>query len=108
MQAVRGTPTWTCGPPVADRVGVAGGASGGRGDGAGEQDDLGDRDSRSDRKDPGDRGLRRHRRAVRLGAEREVVEGPSADEHQAAWGEDQSSGSNDDRLRRDVPPHWGN
>jgi hypothetical protein len=43
---------------------------------------------------------RRHRRVVRAGTEREQVSGVSADER---GGHD----DNDDRLLRDVPPHWG-
>lgn len=39
------------------------------------------------------------RRAVRRGTEREAVPGVSEDER---GGHD----SNDERLRRDVPPHW--
>ncbi len=39
------------------------------------------------------------RRAVRRGTEREDVPGPSADER---GGHE----PNDERLRRDVPPHW--
>lgn len=53
------------------------------------------------------------RRAVRQGTERETVAGVSADELPDGWGEagsgDRSGaefGSNDERLRRDVPPHW--
>jgi len=51
---------------------------------------------------------------VRRGTEREAVLGVSADERSAGWGEgadgaanDSGHGSNDDQLRRDVPPHWG-
>jgi hypothetical protein len=55
------------------------------------------------------------RRAVRRGTERETVPGVSSDERPAGWGEgadggtapDAEHGSNDERLRRDVPPHWG-
>jgi hypothetical protein len=54
------------------------------------------------------------RRAVRRGNEREAVLGVSADERPAGWGEgaggaapDAGHGSNDEQLRRDVPPHWG-
>jgi hypothetical protein len=43
---------------------------------------------------------RRHRRVVRQGAEREPVLGLPADERG-------SHGENDERLLRDVPPHWG-
>ncbi len=44
-------------------------------------------------------GRRGPRRAVRRGAEREAVLGVTEDER---GGHD----SNDERLRRDVPPHW--
>lgn len=55
---------------------------------------------------------RRHRRVVRRGTEREVVPGVTADERGDTWGEAAPSGteqhgSNDARLRQDVPPHWG-
>jgi hypothetical protein len=43
---------------------------------------------------------RRHRRVVRQGTEREPVLGLPADERG-------SHGANDERLLRDVPPHWG-
>ncbi|GAA1988601.1 hypothetical protein GCM10009718_27710 [Isoptericola halotolerans] len=39
------------------------------------------------------------RRAVRRGAEKETVWGVTADD-------DGGHDSNDERLRRDVPPHW--
>ncbi len=42
---------------------------------------------------------RRPRRVVRRGTEREAVLGVTADER---GGHE----PNDDRLRRDVPPHW--
>lgn len=58
---------------------------------------------------------RKHRRVVRRGTERESVLGVSADERPTGWGEgldgapaaDSGHGSNDEQLRRDVPPHWG-
>ncbi|WP_146252018.1 hypothetical protein [Xylanimonas oleitrophica] len=43
---------------------------------------------------------RRHRRVVRQGTEREAVLGVPSDERGG-------HGENDDRLLRDVPPHWG-
>ncbi|MFE6971120.1 hypothetical protein [Isoptericola sp. NPDC057653] len=43
---------------------------------------------------------RRRRRVVRQGTERETVMGQTADDR---GGHD----DNDDRLLRDVPPHWG-
>ena len=51
---------------------------------------------------------RRHRRVVRPGPETEAVSGLSGDETPAGWSEPQSArdDSNDDQLRRDVPPHW--
>lgn len=39
------------------------------------------------------------RRAVRRGTEQETVWGATADD-------EGGHGSNDERLRRDVPPHW--
>lgn len=42
---------------------------------------------------------RRPRRAVRRGTERETVWGATSDDEAA-------HDSNDERLRRDVPPHW--
>lgn len=56
------------------------------------------------------------RRAVRRGTEREAVLGVSADERPTGWGDGSDGGpgsdgaghgSNDEQLRRDVPPHWG-
>ncbi|WP_123813123.1 hypothetical protein [Myceligenerans xiligouense] len=55
---------------------------------------------------------RRARRAVRRGNEREAVSGVSSDERGDGWGEAAEGaaggehGSNDERLLRDVPPHW--
>lgn len=51
---------------------------------------------------------RRHRRVVRRGAETETVSGHSADEGASGWSEPPAAGgdSNDEQLRRDVPPHW--
>ncbi|MCF4119855.1 hypothetical protein L1785_02575 [Antribacter sp. KLBMP9083] len=63
------------------------------------------------------------RRAVRRGAEQEAVLGVSSDERPDGWGEARDGsgatdargerpasgsgfGSNDERLRQDVPPHW--
>ncbi|MEV0952683.1 hypothetical protein [Promicromonospora sp. NPDC050249] len=54
------------------------------------------------------------RRAVRRGTEREAVFGASADERPTGWSEGADGAtvagtghdSNDDQLRRDVPPHW--
>jgi len=43
---------------------------------------------------------RRRRRVVRQGTERETVMGQTSDDR---GGHD----DNDDRLLRDVPPHWG-
>lgn len=34
-----------------------------------------------------------------------VIPGRSADDSDTGWG-DERSDSNDDRLLRDVPPHW--
>ncbi|WP_277209427.1 hypothetical protein [Isoptericola croceus] len=42
------------------------------------------------------------RRAVRRGAERETVWGATSDDQ----GDQGDHDSNDDQLRRDVPPHW--
>lgn len=57
------------------------------------------------------RAARRPRRAVRRGTERASVPGASADERADGWGEAApgagASGANDDRLLRDVPPHYG-
>ncbi|MFJ3405608.1 hypothetical protein [Promicromonospora sp. NPDC090134] len=88
-------------------------ASGGA---AGPSDGAAPRDGRVAA--PGEAAPRRRgpRRAVRRGTEREAVLGVSADERPAGWGEgadggpgssDGGHGSNDDQLRRDVPPHWG-
>ncbi|MCK0118123.1 hypothetical protein MWU57_13880 [Isoptericola sp. S6320L] len=52
-----------------------------------------------DRPDAPRTGRRGPRRAVRRGSERETVWGATTDDE---GGHD----SNDERLRRDVPPHW--
>ncbi|GIG24610.1 hypothetical protein [Cellulomonas denverensis] len=51
---------------------------------------------------------RRHRRVVRVGGEDAgpVTPRRSADDSDTGWG-DRPADSNDDRLIRDVPPHWG-
>ncbi len=49
---------------------------------------------------PAPRRPRRHRRVVRPGTEREQVSGVPQDERGG-------HGDNDERLMRDVPPHWG-
>lgn len=63
--------------------------------------------------DPAVRRIRGSRRAVRPGAQgadptpQERVEPVKATEDtDATWGS-RGSHSNDDQLRRDVPPHWG-
>lgn len=65
--------------------------------------------------DPGGSARTRRRgarRVVRAGNEREVVLGVSADERADGWGDAPADGaggeqgSNDERLLRDVPPHW--
>lgn len=63
--------------------------------------DPGDAVSPAEPDRPGAPAARRRgpRRAVRRGSERETVWGVTADDE---GGHD----SNDDRLRRDVPPHW--
>jgi hypothetical protein len=50
-------------------------------------------------------GKRRRRRVVRPGTEQAAVSGVSSDE--SPDGDEQTAaGANDERLRRDVPPHW--
>lgn len=73
--------------------------------------------------EPGEGRRRRGpRRAVRRGPEQEAVLGVSSDERPDGWGETREGGasgptgerpasgsgfgSNDERLRQDVPPHW--
>ncbi|MFC8597881.1 hypothetical protein [Isoptericola sp. NPDC057191] len=46
---------------------------------------------------------RPRRRVVRQGTERETVMGQTADDRAGHDDKD----DNDDRLLRDVPPHWG-
>lgn len=50
---------------------------------------------------------RRHRRVVRRGGEDQEPVTPrrSADDSDTGWG-DRPTESNDERLLRDVPPHW--
>jgi len=54
------------------------------------------------------RARRKGRRVVRPGVGGDpVVPGPSSDDSDVGWHEGSGSNdSNDDRLRRDVPPHW--
>jgi len=54
------------------------------------------------------RARRKGRRVVRPGVGGEpVVPGPSSDDSDIGWHEGSGANdSNDDRLRRDVPPHW--
>ena len=66
----------------------------------------------TDRTPPARPTARRPRRAVRRGTETTSVPGASADERPAGWGDDAAhpdaaAGANDDRLLRDVPPHYG-
>jgi hypothetical protein len=42
---------------------------------------------------------------ARLVDDAPLIPGRSADDSDAGWGEDRPD-SNDDRLLRDVPPHW--
>ena len=55
---------------------------------------------RQGQSDGADVPRRRHRRVVRRGSEREDVAGVTDDERGG-------HGDNDERLQRDVPPHWG-
>ena len=48
---------------------------------------------------------RRHRRAVRPGRE-EPVSSPTSDDTDLGWGEHPQP-DDGERLRREVPPHWG-
>ncbi|MCB7136975.1 hypothetical protein [Cellulosimicrobium marinum] len=54
---------------------------------------------------------RRPRRAVRRGTETSAVAGLSEDERPGGWGDaapsPESRGADDERLLRDVPPHYG-
>jgi len=54
------------------------------------------------------RARRKGRRVVRPGVGGDpVVPGPSSDDSDVGWHEGSGANdSNDDRLRRDVPPHW--
>ena len=56
---------------------------------------------------PEPRTARRHRRVVRQGGEDAAPVTPrrSVDDSDTGWG-DRPQESNDDRLLRDVPPHW--
>ena len=55
--------------------------------------------------DPSSLRPRRPRRAVRPGRE-EPVHSPTSDDADLGWG-DAPVPDDDDRLRREVPPHWG-
>lgn len=48
---------------------------------------------------------RRQRRAVRPGREQPVLS-PTSDDADLGWGERQEP-DDGERLRREVPPHWG-
>ena len=48
---------------------------------------------------------RPHRRAVRPGRE-EPVSSPTSDDTDRGWGEHPPA-DDGERLRREVPPHWG-
>lgn len=48
---------------------------------------------------------RRHRRAVRPGREQPVWS-PTSDDADVGWG-DRPEPDDGERLRREVPPHWG-
>ena len=48
---------------------------------------------------------RRHRRVVRPGREQPVLS-PTSDDADVGWG-DRPEPDDAERLRRDVPPHWG-
>ncbi|GEN79757.1 hypothetical protein [Actinotalea fermentans] len=48
---------------------------------------------------------RRHRRAVRPGREQPVIS-PTSDDADLGWG-DRPEPDDGERLRREVPPHWG-
>lgn len=52
------------------------------------------------RPEPKERPRRKHRRVVRVGTETTDVSGLPEDERAPRT-------DNDDRLLRDVPPHWG-
>ncbi|GAB4086416.1 hypothetical protein GCM10028784_30460 [Myceligenerans cantabricum] len=76
---------------------------------SGERDGEGHRGADAARRAAGDedvRPRRRSRRVVRRGNERETVPGVSGDERADGWGEAPGDGGNDERLLRDVPPHW--
>ena len=47
---------------------------------------------------------RRHRRAVRPGVEQPAEEVRAWEDDDRAWGDPPQDA---DRLKRDVPPHWG-
>jgi len=55
----------------------------------------------------GANGRRTRRRAVRPGVGGEpVIPSRSADDSDVGWHEGAGEATNDERLRRDVPPHW--
>ena len=52
-------------------------------------------------------GRRKRRRVVRPGVGGDpIIPGPSADDSDVGWHERAEDDTNDERLRRDVPPHW--
>ena len=54
----------------------------------------------------GPNGRRKHRRVVRPGVGDPVIPARSADDSDVGWHEKAGDSTNDERLRRDVPPHW--
>ena len=55
----------------------------------------------------GANGRRTRRRAVRPGVGGEpVIPSRSADDSDVGWHEGSGESTNDERLRRDDPPHW--
>lgn len=48
---------------------------------------------------------RRRRRAVRPGVEEQATDVRAWEDDDRAWGD--TTTGDDDRLRREVPPHWG-
>ena len=61
---------------------------------------------RPDDSTTGPNGRRKHRRVVRLGVGDPVMFARSADDGDVGWHEKAGDSTNDERLRRDVPPHW--
>lgn len=69
-----------------------------------EQPEPAEAEGRPEAAGPTPRRRRGHRRAVRRGTEQGTDSGLAWEDDDRAWGD---RPADEDRLRREVPPHWG-